>query len=130
MKSIREIGNLSLNRINLLGMLQRAFNSLHRRKKKHNPLPALSLSKSCALAPRWRERQSDRGRGDGGGGGATLTYCSPFICMKLFTTFSSCSLSFFSPPSLSAHVPFFSPLYDPIPPSLFIRRQMAVGGLR
>lgn len=65
LKSIREMGNLSLNRINLLGMLQRAFNSLHRntkKKKTTNPLPALSLPKSCALAPRWGEWQSDRGR--------------------------------------------------------------------
>lgn len=85
LKSIREIGNLSLNRINLLGMLQRAFNS---RQKKPSPLPALSLSKSSALA--LRERESDRGRG----GDWKLTYCSPFICMKLFTTFSCCSLFF------------------------------------
>jgi len=41
LKSIREIGNLSLNRINLLGMLQRAFNS--RQKKRRKKSPSLSL---------------------------------------------------------------------------------------
>lgn len=64
LKSIREIGNLSLNRINLLGMLQRAFNSQLKKTKKNSPFPALSLSKSSALALRGREQQSDEGRGE------------------------------------------------------------------
>lgn len=69
LKSIREIGNLSLNRINLLGMLQRAFNSLQKKT-------ALSLlypcRKSSALALRGRER----GRATEGGG---ATESSPIV---------------------------------------------------
>lgn len=61
MKSIREIGNLSLNRINLLGMLQRAFNS-RGKKKKNSPLPCF-IPVEKALPWLWE------GDGEGGGRG-------------------------------------------------------------
>lgn len=58
LKSTSEIGNLSLNRINLLGMLQRAFNS---QLKKNSPLPALSrVEKLCPGSA--RERAAERRR--------------------------------------------------------------------
>lgn len=94
MKSIREIGNLSLNRINLLGMLQRAFNSRH---KKPSPLSPLSLSKSSAPALRGRERQGERLKAH-----LLFTLYLQEIVYHLFMLFSL----FF--PSLPLSAPFFS----------------------
>lgn len=107
MKSIREIGNLSLNRINLLGMLQRAFNSRQKKKKntKKNPSPltALSLSKSSALALR-EERAAERQRGRGGRLKAHLLF-TLYLHEIVYHLFMLFALFF---PSLSPTAPFFS----------------------
>lgn len=109
MKSIREIGNLFLNRINLLGMLQRAFNSRGEKKKKIKPSSLLYPRRKALL---WlRQKDSNRVRGGGGGGVKAhllFTLYLHEIVYHLFTLFSfsrPCPLPLHFPRSLIWFLP-------------------------
>lgn len=91
-------------------MLQRAFNKLKKKKTKRKKQPFPCFIPVGKALPRQWECSSSVAKGERGKKRISkLNYCSPFICMKLFTTFSCCSRFF--PTRVSAALSFIITLF-------------------